>query len=113
MPGQVPKKTAARRNTLIEERQVQITEKNMDRFTGLTLDALIEEPFKAEKQLKRKKAPAPEEPLWLGRLYCQAPEVDGVTLITGAKSIKPGDLVPCKITSRRGFDLTGEMAAGI
>jgi ribosomal protein S12 methylthiotransferase len=107
MPGQVPKKTAARRKTLIEERQVQITEKNMDRFTGLTLDALIEEPLKTEKRFKRKKPPAPEEPLWLGRLYCQAPEVDGVTLITGAGNLKPGDVVPCKITSRRGFDLAG------
>jgi ribosomal protein S12 methylthiotransferase len=118
MPGQVPKKTALQRKTLGEERQLQITGKNMDRFKGLNLDALIEAPFKTEKQFKRKKPPdltaaLRDEPLWLGRLYCQAPEVDGVTLIKGAKSLKPGDLVPCKITSRRGFDLAGETAAGI
>jgi ribosomal protein S12 methylthiotransferase len=42
MKDRVPRKTIARRKRVIEERQVQITEKNMDRFVGQTLNVLFE-----------------------------------------------------------------------
>jgi len=93
MKGQVSKKTAARRKREIEEHQTLITEKNMDRFVGQNLTALFEEQF---------------EDIWLGRLYCHAPEVDGAAVITGiAPEMKPqaGDILPCKVIARRGLDL--------
>ncbi|MDR2952883.1 MAG: 30S ribosomal protein S12 methylthiotransferase RimO [Treponema sp.] len=92
LPAQVSRKTALRRKKIIEERQIAITEKKMDRFTGQTLDALVEEEV--------------DERLLLGRLYCQAPDVDGLAVIVGAKGVvKPGCLVSCKVVARRGFDL--------
>jgi ribosomal protein S12 methylthiotransferase len=93
MKRRVSKKTAARRKREVEERQIQITEKSMERFTGQTLDALFEERF---------------EDIWLGRLYCHAPEVDGAAVITGmppGTEPKAGDVLPCRVIARRGIDL--------
>jgi ribosomal protein S12 methylthiotransferase len=97
MKARVSKRTAARRKREIEERQIQITEKNMDRFTGQNLDVLFEERFSGESG-----------DIWLGRLYCHAPEVDGAAVITGtAPEMRPkaGDLLPCRVIARRGLDL--------
>jgi len=93
MKGQVPKKTALLRKKQIEERQVPITEKNMERFAGQHLDVLLEEQV---------------DDFWLGRVYCQAPDIDGSAVIAidkTAPELAAGDLVPCKIIARRGFDL--------
>jgi len=103
MKGRVPKKTAAKRKQIIEERQIPITERKMDRFTGQTLEVLIEEHIECA---------VPEENFWLGRLYCQAPDIDGAAVIACNETrrtpeINPqlGDIVPCKVIARRGFDL--------
>ena len=99
MKGRVPAKTAAVRKKLIEERQVPITEKNMDRFAGLPLEVLIEE---------RIDCGADGENLWLGRLYCHAPEIDGAAVIVSggaASSPSAGTFAKCKVIARRGFDL--------
>jgi ribosomal protein S12 methylthiotransferase len=105
MKGQVPKKIAARRRRIAEERQVPITEKNMDRFVGQTLDVLIEEEISGAEDAARNT----DESFWLGRLYCQAPEVDGaaVIIVNRKELSKPqtGMFVPCKVIARRGFDL--------
>jgi ribosomal protein S12 methylthiotransferase len=92
MEGQVPQKIAARRQREVENRQIPITEKSVDRFIGQNLDVLLEERFEGES-----------EPLWLGRLYCHAPEVDGAAVVIGAdKEAKAGDVIPCTVTARRG-----------
>jgi ribosomal protein S12 methylthiotransferase len=99
LPAQVPHKVANRRKRIIEERQIPITENNMNRFTGLTLDVLIEEKFASG-------AADCNEPIMLGRLYCHAPEVDGSAVIIGANSsVEAGSLLSCKVIARRGFDL--------
>jgi ribosomal protein S12 methylthiotransferase len=108
MKGRVSKKTAARRKRNIEERQIPITEKNMDRFVGQTLDVLIEEQF--ANPVRDPQTPEGGETLYLGRLYCQAPEIDGAAVVVsndvpGAAGLKPGMLIPGKIIARRGFDL--------
>jgi len=95
MKGRVSKKIAAYRKREIEERQIPITEKNMDRFVGQNLDVLLEEQFAGED-------------LWLGRLYCHAPEVDGAAVVVGTgdrAEPKAGDILPCRVVARRGFDL--------
>jgi len=91
--GQVPAKIAARRQRQVEERQVPITEKSVDRFIGQNLDVLLEERFENGEG---------GEPLWLGRLYCHAPEVDGAAVVTGAATAQAGDVIPCKVVARRG-----------
>jgi len=98
MKAQVPQKTAVKRKRKIEARQIQITEKSMDRFVGQNLDVLFEERFSGKET----------EDIWLGRLYCHAPEVDGAAVITGiapGAEIKAGDFLPCRVIARRGIDL--------
>jgi len=100
MKEQVPKKTAVMRRKIIEKRQIPITEKNMERFTGQILEILIEEQIDSVTG---------EEKFLLGRLYCQAPEIEGSAVIVGAQTagINPrlGNLTQCKVIARRGFDL--------
>jgi len=104
MKGRVPAKTQEARKQTIEERQIPITEKNMERFIGQTLEVLIEE--------KIDSAAEDGENFWLGRLYCQAPDVDGAAVIAGGdidnawgESLRVGNFVRCKVIARRGFDL--------
>ena len=94
MKGRVAKKLAAERKSLVEEAQIPITERQMDRFIGRSFDVLVEEKF----------APG-EDGLYLGRLPCHAPEVDGAAVILDAESLNLGARVPCQVTGRSGFDL--------
>jgi ribosomal protein S12 methylthiotransferase len=93
MKGRVPKKKALERKRIVEERQVPISEGQMERFVGREMDALVEEELD------------PVEGLYLGRLYCQAPEVDGAAVISAKGPLEPGALVRGRITGRAGFDL--------
>ncbi|MDR1837302.1 MAG: 30S ribosomal protein S12 methylthiotransferase RimO [Treponema sp.] len=100
MKGRVPAKTQAARKQIIEERQVPITEKNMERFVGQTLEVLIEEQIDS--------AAEDGENFRLGRLYCQAPDIDGAAVIVGGaegESPQIGKFAKCKVIARRGFDL--------
>jgi ribosomal protein S12 methylthiotransferase len=103
MPQQVPPKIAAQRKQKIEKRQISITEQNMDRFVGQNLNVLLEEQISGEEN-------KPNTHFWLGRLYCHAPEVDGAAVLTGGAELKAGEVVPCTVVGRRGFDL--EVRAG-
>jgi ribosomal protein S12 methylthiotransferase len=97
MPQQVPPKIATQRKQKIEKRQIPITEQNMDRFIGQNLNVLLEEQINGDNA---------NENLWLGRLYCHAPEVDGAAVVTGGDTeSKAGEVVPCTVVGRRGFDL--------
>jgi ribosomal protein S12 methylthiotransferase len=104
LPAQVSHKTANLRKRIIEERQIPITENNMNRFTSKTLDVLIEEKFVSGAEGNCGEA------IMLGRLYCHAPEVDGSAVFVGARGgaelgAQLGSLLPCKVIARRGFDL--------
>ena len=110
MKGRVPSKISVMRKSLIEEKQLKITEKNMNRFVDQVFDVLIEEEFASEE------TDTDEEKIWLGRLYCQAPEVDGAAVVVcqpddtrensaNGQNIKAGTFIKCKVTARLGFDL--------
>ncbi|MDR0402401.1 MAG: 30S ribosomal protein S12 methylthiotransferase RimO [Treponema sp.] len=110
MKQRVGKKTAERRKAFVEETQIPITEKRMERFVGRRMEVLVEECLDPP-------AKDPSDPsgassvsgLYLGRLFCQAPEVDGAAVIhSGAAVLEAGDLVPCRTLRRAGFDLEVE-----
>ena len=110
MKGRVAKKTAAERKHLIEEAQLPISEKQMDRFVGRPLEVLVEEKFEPstdDTEDTQSAAPATDgEPLlYLGRLPAHAPEVDGSALIFSPLPLELGAIVPCRVTARAGFDL--------
>ncbi|MDR1029929.1 MAG: 30S ribosomal protein S12 methylthiotransferase RimO [Treponema sp.] len=93
MKPRIPVGIAAARKGLIETRQIPITEKQMDRFLGRTVEALVEG-----------KVPAQTDQ-YLARLTCQAPEVDGLTLVRSATPLMPGTFITGNVCTRQGFDL--------
>ena len=77
----------------LQEYQTEITEQNLTRFEGKTLDILAEEEFSGED-------------IVLGRGYMNAPDVDGAVIIhTNGMTIEPGKVVKCKIIKRNNIDL--------
>jgi len=109
MKKRVPVKTSEKRKQIIEERQIPITEKNMDRFVSQNLEVLVEEQIDAGETNADLALSEDSETLWLGRLYCQAPDIDGAAVIVKSETDKPnpqlGNFIKCKVISRRGFDL--------
>ncbi|MCI0480739.1 MAG: MiaB/RimO family radical SAM methylthiotransferase, partial [Candidatus Dadabacteria bacterium] len=71
--------------------QHDISSSRLSRFVGKTLDVLIEEAIQGEE-------------LFLGRIYAQAPEVDGLTVVHTGKA-EAGRFIRCKITRVNGIDL--------
>ena len=84
-------KSAVRWQREIEKIQSSISSKRLERFIGRTFTALVEEPVK-------------NEDLAIARIYSQAPDVDGLTVIMG-EGLKEGDVVKVGIRAVRGLDL--------
>ena len=93
MKGRVSKKLAADRKRRVEEAQGPICEERMERFVGRTLDLLVEEKVEGE------------EGLYLARAACQAPEVDGATVLSSNVPLSPGSFTRGRIFRRAGIDL--------
>ena len=91
--GKYTQRTAKKWQKELEEAQSPITEKRLEKFVGNTYRALIEEKIEGED-------------LAIGRIYSQAPDVDGLTVIMG-RDLKPGDTVMVGIRAVRGVDLEG------
>ncbi len=77
----------------LESIQEEITARRLRRFVGHEYDVLIEEKVEGED-------------LAIGRIYAQAPDVDGLTVVMG-RNMKEGDIVRAGITNVRGIDLEG------
>jgi ribosomal protein S12 methylthiotransferase len=104
LKGRVPGKVAAERKARIEAQQLPITQERMERFIGRELAVLVEEGFTPPDS-----AGAGEGNLYLGRLFFQAPEVDGAAVSTAEEELDPGTFVRGRVFARAGFDL--EVAA--
>ncbi|GHT94789.1 ribosomal protein S12 methylthiotransferase RimO [Spirochaetia bacterium] len=106
MKPRVPKKLAAERKALIEEQQIPITQKRMDRFVGRTMDVLVEERISDSPDNSSPLDLSAEEDIYLGRLTCQAPEVDGAAVISSDDTLVPGAMVRGRVVARSGVDLS-------
>ena len=91
MKGRVKKSVAELRRHAVEQAQIEISERLLDRQVGRTLDVLVEERIEGER-------------LYLARAYLHAPEVDGLVVVK-ADSLEPGRIVPVRIEARAGIDL--------
>ena len=92
MPDQVPDEVKNERWNHIMELQAEISEEILAQYEGDTLDILVD-------------APHPEWPgLYVGRTWFQAPEIDGLTYVSGP-GVASGALVPAEITETRTYDL--------
>jgi ribosomal protein S12 methylthiotransferase len=92
----VGRSVAESRKRAVEQAQIGISERLLERQVGRTLDVLVEESIRGER-------------LYLGRAYLHAPEVDGLVVIN-AEDLKPGKIYPVRIRGRAGIDLEGVLA---
>jgi tRNA-2-methylthio-N6-dimethylallyladenosine synthase/ribosomal protein S12 methylthiotransferase len=92
MPGQVDEVEKDWRRDALMEVQAEISEEILEGFTGSDEDVLVD-------------AAHEEWPgLHVGRTWFQAPEIDGVTYISGP-GVKPGAMVRAEIVESRTYDL--------
>jgi tRNA-2-methylthio-N6-dimethylallyladenosine synthase/ribosomal protein S12 methylthiotransferase len=92
MPGQVGAKTRQSRREAVMAAQAEISEEWLAGFVGQELDVLVD-------------APHPEWPgLHVGRAWFQAPEIDGVTYVSGP-GVSPGAMVKACVEEAKTYDL--------
>ncbi|GFK93605.1 Ribosomal protein S12 methylthiotransferase RimO [Fundidesulfovibrio magnetotacticus] len=92
MPRQVGMKTRQARRDAVMAAQAEISEEWLEGFQGRELDVLVD-------------APHPEWPgLHVGRAWFQAPEIDGVTYVSGP-GVKPGAMVRATVDDTKTYDL--------
>jgi len=84
-------RSAEPRKKELEALQTAITEQQLERWVGREFDVLIEEKIEGEDLL-------------IGRMFAQAPEVDGSTVVLSDGGA-PGDVIRCGIRRRVGIDL--------
>ncbi len=90
--GQIPDEVKKERQRLIMQEQKRVSREYLQGVQGENLDILVDEPH-------------PEWPgLYTGRAWFQAPEVDGLTYISGP-GVGPGKMVRAEVTATHDYDL--------
>ncbi|MEW5850955.1 MAG: 30S ribosomal protein S12 methylthiotransferase RimO [Myxococcota bacterium] len=97
LPDRLPAKTKRSRWEKLMRRQRKISRAQQEALIGTVHECLVE-------------GPSPESELLLqGRLWSQAPEIDGVTYISSPEPLKVGDIVKVRITQAHDYDVVGEV----
>ncbi|MDA3847490.1 MAG: 30S ribosomal protein S12 methylthiotransferase RimO [Vallitaleaceae bacterium] len=97
MPGQIDHKIMTARRDELMLIQQEIAFKKSDNMIGLELDIIIE-------------GYLPDEEVYIGRCYKDAPSVDGFVFVTCPFELMLGQIVPVSITETNGYDLIGEIS---
>ncbi len=97
MPGQISREVKDERYERLMGLQMKISRKKNKALVGRTLRALCEGPMPQGGDFFK------------ARLSSQAPEIDGITVLTG-KKLKAGDFVDAKILKAADYDLIAERA---
>ncbi len=93
LPDQIPEDVREERRRRVMALQSEISAELLEAWLGHSLDILVEKAH-------------PEWPgLHIGRTWFQAPEVDGVTYISGP-GVAPGKIVRAEITETHTYDLS-------
>ncbi len=97
MEGQVHHATKKRRHREIMETQQEIAFQKAGELCGREMSVMIE-------------GRIPEDDIYIGRTYMDAPEVDGYVFVSsGGRELLSGDIVTVKIEAAEGYDLKGEL----
>lgn len=92
---QIPEDEKIARYNELMELQQQVSLTRQAHFVGKILNVLIDETDDKTGEC-------------VGRSFRDAPEIDGIVTVTGAKHVHPGDIVAVKITDSSEYDLSGE-----
>lgn len=96
MPNQVPEEVKEERRDELMLLQQEISAEKTANMVGKTLEVLVE-------------GRIPEEGVYVGRTYRDAPEVDGYIFLNAEEDIISGDFVTAKVTGADEYDLTGDV----
>lgn len=96
MKGQIPEFIKKQRQKQLMKLQQKIAFEKAEEMVGTTLFVLIE-------------GALPEEGIYVGRCYMDAPNVDGYVFVNADRSLMTGDFVTVKITGSSEYDLIGEI----
>ncbi|KAF5041230.1 Ribosomal protein S12 methylthiotransferase RimO [anaerobic digester metagenome] len=92
LPDQLPDEVKEERRDRIMTLQAEISEELLSEFEGAELEVLVDRPHE-------------EWPgLYEGRAWFQAPEVDGITYVSG-ENVRPGRMVRAVIEETKTYDL--------
>lgn len=92
MPDQIPEDVKEERRRELMELQSEISRENLEKYVGRQMDVLVDKP-------------QGEWPgLYFGRVWFQAPEIDGVTYVSGP-GVASGAMLECDITGSHTYDL--------
>jgi ribosomal protein S12 methylthiotransferase len=92
LDGHLPEEVKQARCDELMELQQDIAFRFSESLVGYELDAIIDEKI--------------EEGVYLGRVFADAPEIDG-NIYVAAEELEVGQLVPVEIEEARGYDLAG------
>ena len=95
MKGQITKKVKVKRQKELMKLQQQISKKRGEEKVGRTIRVMIE-------------GKLPEDDIFIGRSYMDAPNVDGFVFVHSKDSYLSGEFVDVKITQAKEYDLVGE-----
>ncbi len=95
-PDQVPEAEKERRRDVLMELQQEISLEKGQEQIGRTLSVVIE-------------GELPEEMVYVGRSYRDAPEVDGYVFVETTERLMSGDFAEVTIRDASEYDLTGEI----
>ena len=96
MPDQIPEDVKAARREEIMELQQEISYEKNQRLTGRILPVIIE-------------GRLPDENVYVGRTYMDAPGVDGSIFVSCEEELLTGDMVSVRVTGGAEYDLLGEI----
>ena len=96
LPGALPDEVREERRARFMETQAAISRAKLARKLGRTLEVLVDEV---------------EGAIAIARSSADAPEIDGVVRVKGARGAKPGDFLRVKVTRAGDHDLDATLAA--
>lgn len=92
--NQIDEEIKEQRKNEIYELQQAIAFENAEKMVGVCLDVMID-------------GLLPEEDVYVGRSYKDAPDVDGMVFVYSNRELMTGDIVRVKITDAKEYDLEG------
>ena len=97
LDGKLPSKVKRARYDKLMRRQRKIHEEKMTGLVGTVHEAVVEGPS--------------EEHEWVmkGRLWSQAPEIDGLTYLSSTRELKMGEIVHVLVTDVKDYDVVAEV----
>jgi ribosomal protein S12 methylthiotransferase len=96
-PDQVPQRIKNKRRKDIMALQQKISLEKGKAKVGSVMDVMVE-------------GKLPEDNIWIGRSYMDAPGVDGYVFLNSDREHMSGDIVKVRITASKEYDLVGDIA---